>query len=739
MFKNRPGKTIFVLLFFALLTLFITYPVPFHLMGRLAGVEGEDALQHVWIAWWTKKALVDLGISPAQASLLYHPDGAYNPMLWVTPYPQVAALPALLLFGPAAGHNINLILSFILSGLSGWLLCYYLTGNALAALFGGLIFAFAPGRNAQATSHLAQVVNYSFPLYALYLFRLHREPGRRNALLCGFFLGWSMLINIVHIAYFVLPFTALFLIWVILRATLNNLPQVQKPRGYSPSFLKWLGIAFGLAALLSGPFLLPFVFEALAGRLGYLGMGGVEDYSTDLAAFFTPSPHHPLLGKLSFVREAGLAAIGLGNLQENIAYLGFVPLVLAFWGFRQRKGRLWAGFWLALGLLAGVLSLGPFLKIGGLRTGIPLPYATLQALPFYKWGRVPGRMNETVSLALAVLASFGVTALSQRWKTGARHLQKSRAPRSRDFVEVARTRGIFVALAAIILFEYMVMWPFPNMPTKVPEFVHRLAKERGDFAILYLPQWPIWLRRASNYAMYYQTAHGHPIVGGYVWRLPEGKEGTMKAFQELLFPPASEDIIPRLAGEEALRLLNRYRVRYVTLYKGLWEPEDEAAALDVLGMSLGPPLYDGPEMTAFAVPEAAPGEDIPPLQALSYGWYSVESAGGRPARWLENEGKLYVHLLQGGRYRLNFNVYPFNEPRHLQIEVNGKLLLEEIVAGWRTMATPTFTLEKGGNEITFHSLEGCQAPAEIDPKSLDRRCLSLLFQDVGLWRMGNGE
>jgi hypothetical protein len=64
--------------------------------------------------------------------------------------------------------------------------------------------------------------------------------------------------------------------------------------------------------------------------------------------------------------------------------------------------------------------------------------------------------------------------------------------------------------------------------------------------------------------------HQHQIVGGYIWRLPEGLEGGMKAFQELVLPLAMKDVIPRPSPEEALQALNRYHIRYVVLRKGVW-------------------------------------------------------------------------------------------------------------------------------------------------------------------------
>jgi hypothetical protein len=710
-----------VILAYALITVVVTYPVAFGLRSALAGAPDQDALQHLWISWWTEKALLDLGTSPAQASYLYYPDGTYHPMLWVTPYPQVAALPLQLLFGQVVAYNLHLLLSFVLTGLTTYLLCYYLTRNRSASFIGGLIFAFFPNRLSHATVHLAQVVTYFFPLCALYLIRLfcrhnggwgkgEGQPDWHNAWKCGILLALSMLVNIVHVAYFIIPFTALLILYHIAVGKVR-LPG-QRVR-LTRSFL-YIVMAFALAALLTAPFLLPFAWRSLSGQLSYLRMAGTVDYSADLLGFVTPALSHPVWGRWPSFRAWATAIIGRGNTLENTVYLGVLALLLAGWGIR----RCWnhARFWFILGLVALMLSLGPVLKIGGLQTSLPLPYALLQHLPFYKWGRIPGRANETIALPLAVLASFGITSLLKP-------LRRLRKPSPGWLITV---------LSVLILLDYVVAWPFPAMDARVPDFYQRMAQESEDLAVLDLPQWPIWLREASNRAMHYQTVHQHKIVGGYVWRLPEGLEGGMKALQELVLPPVTEDMIQRPSPEEALQALNRYHIRYVVLHKGVWATEEDEEALAALRHLLGEPFYDDQRLAAFLVPEVEVGGDEDGLLALSYGWYQVEEADGHPARWLKDEGTLYVHRLTEGRYRLRFAAYPFRGPRHLQLTVNGQTVADFEVANWQELVTPPFALTKGQNDIAFQVAEGCEVPAEVEVGSNDRRCLSVLFQRMEL-------
>ena len=547
-----------------------------------------------------------------------------------------------------------------------------------------------------------------------------------------------MLINIVHVAYFIIPFTALLILYCIAvgkwRGTgKGSLPdqrvklsgshfgsrRITNPARAICDQVKLAGspwyvvAAFALAAVLTAPFLLPFAWRSLSGQLSYLRMAGTVDYSADLLGLVTPALSHPIWGRWASFRAWATAVIGRGNALENTVYLGVVTLLLAGWGIRRRWTE--ARFWLILGLVGVVLSLGPVLKIGGLQTSLPLPYALLQRSPFYKWGRIPGRANETIVLPLAVLASFGTMSLLEPLRRLGKPWQG----------------WLTTALSVLILFDCVVAWPFPAMDASVPDFYQRMAHEPIDFAVLDLPQWPTWLREASNRAMRYQTVHQHKIVGGYVWRLPEGLEGGMKALQELVLPPLTEDMIPRPSPEEALQALNRYHIRYVVLHKGVWTTEEDEESLASLRRLLGEPFYDDQRLAAFLVPEMEV-EKEDSLMALSYGWYQVEDADSNPTRWLKDEGTLYVHRLTEGRYRLHFVASPFRGPRHLEVTVNGQAMADFEVKGWQEFATSPFTLAKGQNDIAFRVAEGCEVPAEVEAGSNDRRCLSVLFQNVRL-------
>lgn len=63
------------------------------------------------------------------------------------------------------------------------------------------------------------VITYLFPLCALYMIKVKRRPNIRNAFIFGLLLGLCLLVNIIHIAYLLLPLVIIFVAyWFVSRA-----------------------------------------------------------------------------------------------------------------------------------------------------------------------------------------------------------------------------------------------------------------------------------------------------------------------------------------------------------------------------------------------------------------------------------------------------------------------------------------------------------------------------------------
>ena len=239
-----------------------------------------------------------------------------------------------------------------------------------------------------------------------------------------------------------------------------------------------------------------------------------------------------------------------GGYPVDALFPGLVTLALAVWGLIRGPGRSrW--FWLGLLVVAWVLSLGPRLYLA---PGEPssldatLPYAWLfTTVPGFKALRAPVRFDVLISLALAVLAGYGVAALGT---IGRRSGTKSARTRERLW-----RVGIPALLVAFVVLESLV-WPAARIEPvavadEVPAVYRWLAgQEAGpvlELPMAFTPGGP-----KLDY-QYFSTYH---------WlTTPDGFSG--------FFPPKQGQIVyemERFPSERSVSLLQALGVDYLVIH-----------------------------------------------------------------------------------------------------------------------------------------------------------------------------
>jgi hypothetical protein len=180
---------------------------------------------------------------------------------------------------------------------------------------------------------------------------------------------------------------------------------------------------------------------------------------------------------------------------EHATYVGIVVLLLALAGGAAHPlGRAF----LVVGLLGGVLALGPVLHWDGQSVGGRMPYWYLEhAFPLFQFVGVPVRFGYVMYFGLVAAAGVALARFRARLGGG-----------------LLATAGT-IALAAVALYQYR--WCAPTMTmAPVPPIIREWARDSGSWAIL----------DASNgwQQMWHATIHGKPIVGGYLGRVPKRVE-----------------------------------------------------------------------------------------------------------------------------------------------------------------------------------------------------------------------
>jgi hypothetical protein len=575
-----------VILFYFGIALIITWPLVTVLSTHLAGFaygDGHEMAHHIW---WYNHALrtgQDIFYQP----LLGYPNGIDGVLYWAHP---LQFFPAWLFayFLPLPGAaNLAILLAMAFNGWGMYCLASYLLDNArIPALLAGVVFMAAPTFQGHlGGGHAGLMVMWPAPLYLLALFKLRGSVGaqraaplqimkmrianlfgdretRRWLALAILFFVLSNMGHILQLIYLLLPVTGVFMLTLLVRR-------------------EWVALARTiLVGILGCAFLMIFLLPILQSTLNtpaYTDESGFVRYSADLLSVVSPSFYHPLYSALDYPRRV----LGV-NLEEGVSYIGIVAGILALIGVWKKSAARW---WLILALVVWVLSLGPLLKIfdqpvlleiDGYTSFITSPWSLLQNLPFFSLARTPGRFNFALALAVAVIAGYGAAWVWER-------LSKIWAHRP-DGTSVGRRAplqwSIFLAVTAFILFDYQLYWPLPIISAAIPEQVYAL-RERDDIRAVFDVPWDNLI--AAKDALYLQTAHQLPLVGGHLTRSTPVSPAKLTLLQATLDPA----------------LLNAAGANIIILHKAYISPEIDHFTRE----KLGTPFYEDADIALFDQPE----------------------------------------------------------------------------------------------------------------------------------------
>jgi len=597
--RSRYGLYAGVLAAFVVLSVVMTWPLTAGLGQRVLGapVPG-DSFYYLFLIRWLGESVWD---GTPMSELLFAPEVffpfGYNLALSETSLAQtVPALPLATLFGEVVAYNVVALSSFVLSGLAAYLLVKYHTGNHVAALFGGVIYAFSPYRLSHlGAGHLPLMGTQWLPLLLLYLDKMVVERKTRSAALAALFYALGALSSWYYAYIFAMAGGA----YVLLRGRPWRAVLCQR------SFARPLTVFLLGCVVLVGSFALPLTgIWRQGGRpqsLRYL-----DHFSASPLDFVYPNVMQPVWGARLLVRYPQ-------NLDEKVLFLGLVPTLLAVVALSREGDSRWRTF-AALGAAFAVLALGTSLHWGnaplyigvpawlerfftvgmGVLTGrlalfpvssydlsvpgavyLPMPTLLLYLyLPFFSSMRVWARQGLVSIVSISVLAGGGLHRV--RKKLGQVHRGESRARRA----------GLLTAaLFALVIIEFA---PFPyalgTSRVEARPVDEWLANRGGDFAIMEFPV----TKALSGRPLYAAHTHGKGIAFGYGTFFP-------RAFDE------RRSVLDRFPSEECVQLLREWGVRYVLVgsrsYAEGW-PQVELGLARSSGLQYvltldDRPIYDG--------------------------------------------------------------------------------------------------------------------------------------------------
>jgi hypothetical protein len=546
--RRRWAAWVAVVLFFGVVTAWLLWPLPLRAGAVL--LHRGDPLHQLWTLRWVQHALAaaPARLVAANVNFPYGAALALNQPMYTN---ALLTAPVLALSGnPLLAFNGGVILTFVLGGAFTALLAREVTGSWWGGLAAGVVYAFAPVRQA----HIYHLNLLSGFWTALVLWGLHRlwaprmrdtegigaadapphlhpqaavppATKRRRLVLAG-------LVGVATAAQTLAEFY--LAIYLALAVTLFLLWQVATQRGVVRQALPPTLLAGAVALALALPAVLP-----TARAWGALDLrrpaSDHDTYGARLANYAVtdqPLPLRPLL-----------ARIGGDSAESNSAELSLYPgalaVLLALAGVfaARRMGRRHAPLYLLLAFAAFVLSLGPTIRLTDTPDGLPSPiYRWLyEHLPGFQGARVPARWALLLQLALAVLAGYTVT-----WLAALRPARWWRPAAGTSIIallllDVAGTpgRGAY-------------------RPPLLPEIYRALAAQPPG-ALLEFPLMNADETLPYRYE-YFSTFHWRPIVNS-------GSSIVPPAYIAL------RDALGRFPEPQAVALLRALDVRYVVVHR----------------------------------------------------------------------------------------------------------------------------------------------------------------------------
>jgi hypothetical protein len=487
-------KNIVVALIFLLVLAGMTFPLVLKLNTAIAGFFSTDELSLTG---------TDLISAPAGVSFF---SAGYIPYLWLAWHHILSFL-----LPVPVSLNIELLFNMFLSAFFTYLLVRYLTGNRLSGLLSGIIFGFCPYQFMRLWQHVSLTYTQWLPLVLYLVISMRKKKNARVSGmfllsllgLCSFDFVTAFFGHIVLASYLVYSFAHLF------REKTLRKQGIGKQEF---SYWKRVFIVWGIAMILLSPQFYPLIKNSI--RFSHTTQASAynpfrrsfDDLFSQSArplSYFLPAVVHPFFGKFT---EPFVGGGFYGeSFTEHTLYLGWVPLVLAFFAFRVWRKRhkqlpvsgirraedpesFYIGYFLFLAAAAWFFSQPPWWKWGSLKIYMP-SFFMYKILPMY---RAYCRFGIVVMLAIAVLAGFGLKFLMERFHSRI-------------------TRMVVAALACIlVLFEFWNWPPYKVIDvSRMPAVYYWLKEQPGDFVIA---EYPLDAKGPTDIYKLYQIVHQKKMI-----------------------------------------------------------------------------------------------------------------------------------------------------------------------------------------------------------------------------------
>lgn len=455
-----------VLLFFAALTMVMTWPMARHLTDE--AVPHDDVFFNLWRLEWFAHAMTTPGAHLFDANIFYPARDTFALSDAMLVEDAVAAPLLWLHVEPVLVHNLLMLGAIVLSGAAMFALVFHLTRSRGAAAIGGLVFAFAPFRFEHLMHMELQWAMWS-PLAFLFLHRTLERGKWLDGLATGSCVALQTLSSIYY---------GIFLATLVAVGAL--LLMVRDRAAPFLAVVRALALGGAIAVVTVAIYARPYA--AAHAEVGDRPVSDVHRFSATPMSYLDAPPENWLYGRFE----------PTPNGDERRLLPGVLPVLLGLFGLLLVRPPSRMLVYVVLLVLAFDLSLG----FHGY--SFPLLY---DHIPAYRSFRALARLGIFVLLFLGVLAAHGYRLIAGLMGPVAR-------------------RVAFGVIASLILMEYWTAVPLTTFPNSAPAVYRLLAAEpRGVVAEFPVPAANALPGYESEHT-YMSTFHWYPIVNGYSGNYP---------------------------------------------------------------------------------------------------------------------------------------------------------------------------------------------------------------------------
>ncbi|MGC8478732.1 MAG: hypothetical protein ACP5NE_02290 [Candidatus Micrarchaeia archaeon] len=579
--------------------------------STVANGAGGDVYQNLWNLWWIKYALFN-GKNIFYTNLIFWPLGANLVYQTMSPIAALISLPFQSI-STVFAFNVLFFLSFMLCGLTMFLLADHIVKNKYAAFIAGLAFSFSAFHIASAFGELDLSNLEWVPLAFLFFLMIAEESTKHNKkplLLSSLGLGVSLML----VAFMSTP-EMLVITFDMLLAVLAYY-MISKEHRRSVLNLKfWSGIAIAIAVMLvTGawgfiPIAHTLFSGSSSGAINYLNaVQNNEVWSDDLLSFFLPSFYNGIFNTLSL----SYFKIYAPDLGQRVSYISYTVLLLSAYAvYKKKKGT---ALWLTLGVLFGWLSLGPYLQFNGQLTSFPELFLLYHHIPLLNIVREPARFDLVLTIATSMLAAIGVKELLDKEGTISHKPEAHQSGKNTIFSKQFLIVGIIFLLFIVENNAFQtnaLLTSYTSSHISVPKLYYELKNVTGNFSILQLPALPIQTSSSPELypgmEEYFASVSGKPTIGGYVTRgnttmqlsvynIPLAVQSTLLAegVKSSYPSPVTQNL-----GNETLMTLFNYQAGFVVILKNAYNSSQLNTLLQYTTSIFGAPVYVGNKTIAY--------------------------------------------------------------------------------------------------------------------------------------------